>query len=190
MNLEFERHGLVARATAFAAYAHDGQSRKGAALPYILHPMEAANIAATMTNDPEVLAAALLHDVVEDCGVTEAELRARFGKRVAMLVMSMTEQKESDAQASWQRRKLRSVNRLRAATREQMILTLADKLSNMRSIHRDLQTHGPAVWQRFNQTNPSMQHWYYASMAEGLRALEDTAAYQEYEWLIARVFGK
>ena len=61
MNLEFERHGLMAKATAYAAYAHDGQTRKGGALPYILHPMETANIAATMTNDPEVLAAAMLH---------------------------------------------------------------------------------------------------------------------------------
>lgn len=190
MNLEFERHGLVAKAAAFAAYAHDGQSRKGSALPYILHPMETASITATMTNDFEVLAAALLHDVAEDCGVAEDELRARFGKRVAMLVMSMTEQKEADAQASWQRRKLRTVNRLRAATREQLILTLADKLSNMRSIYRDLQTHGPAMWQRFNQSNPTLQHWFYASMAEGLKPLEATEAYQEYVQLVAKVFGR
>lgn len=190
MNLEFERHGLVAKATAFAAYAHDGQTRKGNALPYILHPMEVANIASVMTNDPEVLAAALLHDVAEDCGVTEEELKLRFGKRVAYLVMSMTEQKEADAQASWQRRKLKSVNRLRAATREQMILTLSDKLSNMRSIRRDLELHGPAMWQRFNQSNPTLQHWFYASVAEGLKPLEDTDAYREYIWLVNKVFGK
>lgn len=190
MNLEFDRHGLVAKATAFAAYAHDGQTRKGGALPYILHPMETANIAATMTNDPEVLAAALLHDVAEDCDVTEAELRARFGKRVAALVMLVTEQKTPDAQGSWQRRKLRTVNRLRAAGREQLILTLADKLSNLRSIRRDLQTYGGAVWQRFNQTNPTMQHWFYASVAEGLRPLEDTDAYREYVLLVEEVFAR
>lgn len=190
MNLEFERHGLVAKAAAFAAYAHDGQCRKGSALPYILHPMETANIVSGMTNDPEVLAAALLHDVAEDCGVTEEELRVRFGKRVAALVIAMTEQKEPDAQASWQRRKLRSVNRLRAASKEQMMLLLADKLSNMRSIARDLKIHGPAMWQRFNQNNPTMQHWFYASMAEGLKSLEDTDAYREYVHLVNEVFGK
>ena len=190
MNVEFERHGLMAKACAFAAYAHDGQTRKGSALPYIVHPMETAAIAATMTNDPEVLAAAMLHDVVEDCGVTEVELRTRFGKRVAMLVMSDTEQKEPDAQASWQRRKLRAVNRLRAATREQMILILSDKLSNLRSIERELFMHGSAIWQRFNQTNPSMQHWYYASIAEALKPLEDTDAYREYAELLRIVFEK
>ena len=118
MNLEFDRHGAFARAAAFAAYAHDGQTRKGSALPYLVHPMEAAAIAATMTNDPDVLAAAVLHDVVEDCGVEEAELRTRFGRRVARLVMAESEQKEADARASWQKRKLRAVNRLRAAPRE------------------------------------------------------------------------
>ncbi len=188
MNLDFNEHGLVARAAAFAAYAHDGQSRKGGALPYILHPMETAAIAATMTNDPEVLCAALLHDVIEDCQVTEAELRNRFGKRVAALVLSLTEQKEPDAQASWQRRKLRGINRLRAATREQMILILADKLSNLRAIDRDLRALGPAMWQKFNQTNPTLQHWYYASMAEGLKPLELTDAHQEYQSLLKKVF--
>lgn len=189
MNVEFERHGLMAKAVAYAAYAHDGQCRKGTALPYILHPMETAAIAATLTNDPEVLAAAVLHDVAEDCGVTETELRTRFGKRVAMLVMSETEQKEPDAQASWQKRKLRAINRLRAASREQMILMLADKLSNLRSINRDLFAVGPTFWQRFNQTNPSMHHWYYASIAELLKPLEDTDAYREYIQLIQRVFA-
>ncbi len=190
MNLEFDRHGLVAKAAAFAAYAHDGQRGRSGEAPYILHPMETASIAATMTNDPEVLAAALLHGVVEDCGVTGDELRRRFGERTSMLVLFMTEPKEPDAQTSWQRRKLRSVNRLRAGSHEQMILTLADKLSNMRSIRRELLAHGPSMWQRFNQTNPTLQRWFYASVAEGLRPLEETEAYREYVHLVDEVFGK
>lgn len=190
MNLDFDRHGLVARAAAFAAYAHDGQRGRSGEMPYILHPMETASIAATLTHDSEVLAAALLHGVVEDCGVTGDELRRRFGERTAALVLFMTEPKEPDAQASWQRRKLRSVNRLRAGDRDQMILTLADKLSNMRSIRRDLLSHGPAMWQRFSQTNPTLQRWFYASVAEGLRPLEHTEAYREYVSLVDEVFGK
>ena len=189
MNTEFDRHSPFAKAVAFAAYAHDGQNRKGTALPYIVHPMEAAAIAATMTNDPEVLAAAVLHDVIEDCGVSENEIRVRFGRRVAQLVRAESEEKEADAQTSWQKRKLRTVNRLRVASREEMILVLADKLSNLRSMERDLRAAGPALWQRFNQTNPSMHKWYYSSIAEMLRPLEDTDAYREYAALIPRVFG-
>ena len=189
MNTEFDRHGAVARAVAFAAYAHDGQTRKGSALPYIVHPMETMAIAATLTNDPEVLAAAVLHDVMEDCGVTETELKLRFGKRVAQLVRAVSENKESDAQASWQKRKLHTVNALRAAPREVLILTLADKLSNLRAMERDLNTHGAALWQRFNQTNPSMHRWYYASIAGMLGDLSDTVAYCELTQRIKSVFG-
>ena len=173
----------------FAARAHEGQTRKGSRTPYIVHPMEAMAIAATMTDDAEVLAAAALHDVVEDCGVSEAEIRRLFGERVAKMVMFETERKEPDAAATWQKRKLRTVNRLRAADRSGLILTLADKLSNLRAIDRDLRALGPALWQRFNQTNPSMHRWYYASICESLRELEDTAAWQEYSALIVRVFG-
>ena len=77
---------LVSRAVIFAAAAHDGQVRKGTDIPYIVHPMEAAAIAAGLTNDPEVIAAAVLHDVVEDTGTTKNELEAEFGSRVAELV--------------------------------------------------------------------------------------------------------
>lgn len=190
MNTEFDRHGAFARAVAFAAYAHDGQTRKGGALPYIVHLMEAAAIAATLTNDPEVLAAAVLHDVIEDCGVTDVELRARFGRRVAQLVRAVSEEKEADAQGSWQKRKLHTVTHLRAASREVLILTLADKLSNLRALDRDLQVHGAALWQRFNQTNPSMHRWYYASVAEALAPLADTEAYAELQQRRKRVFGE
>lgn len=180
---------LLTQAIGFAAQAHEGQNRKGSRTPYIVHPMEAMAIAATMTDDVEVLAAAALHDVAEDCGVTEAEIRRLFGERVAKMVMFETERKEADAVGSWQKRKLRTINRLRAADRNGLILTLSDKLSNLRAIDRDLKTVGPALWQRFNQTNPSMQKWYYTSIGESLRALEDTAAWQEYSALIESVFG-
>jgi len=189
MNTEFKDHGAFAQAVAFAAYAHDNQLRKGTALPYIVHPMEAVSIAATMTNDPEVLAAAVLHDVIEDCGVTEAELRTRFGRRVAQLVRAESEDKSDDTQASWQKRKLRMVNRLLVASREIMIITLADKLSNLRAIERDLRTQGPALWQRFNQTNPSMHRWYYTSVAEALTPISEFNAYREFRSLIDKVFG-
>lgn len=189
MNVEFDRHGAFARAVAFAAYAHDGQSRKGTALPYMVHPVETVAIAATMTNDPEVLAAAALHDVMEDCGVTETELRSRFGRRVAALVRAESEDKSPDAQGTWQTRKLRTVSRLRAASREELILTLADKLSNLRAMDRDLAAVGPALWQRFNQTNPSMHKWYYTSIGEALKPLAEFDAYREYAQLLNRVFG-
>ena len=78
--------GLFDRAIILAAQAHAGMVRKGSDTPYIVHPMEAAAIAATMTNDPEILAAAVLHDTVEDTGVSIADIRREFGDRVAAIV--------------------------------------------------------------------------------------------------------
>lgn len=60
---------LVTEAVIFAAQAHDGAARKGSVIPYIVHPMEVVAICATLTDDPQVLAAAALHDVMEDCGI-------------------------------------------------------------------------------------------------------------------------
>ena len=77
---------LVSEAVAFAVKAHDGMRRKKSDLPYILHPMEAAVIGGTMTEDQNVIAAAALHDVVEDTGITIEEIEERFGKRVKELV--------------------------------------------------------------------------------------------------------
>ena len=189
MNTEFDRHGLFAKAVAFSAYAHDNMTRPGTGLPCILHAMEAASIAAEITNDPEVLSAAVLHDVIEDCGVTEAELRLKFGKRVAFFVNAATEEKLSESTGDWQRRKLYTINGLRAASREQMVITLADKLSNLRAIRKDLATYGDNLWQKLGQPNRSMHKWYYTSILQGLEPLSSCGAYCEYKAALEEIFG-
>ena len=82
---------LVSEAIVFAVKAHDGMRRKKSESPYILHPMEAAVIVGTMSDDQNLIAAAALHDVVEDAGVTIEEIEERFGARVRELVASETE---------------------------------------------------------------------------------------------------
>ena len=84
---------LLSQAICFAAEAYDGIRRKGDGTPLVLHALEAAAIAATLTGDIEVLAAAALHDAVEDAGVRMEEIEARFGVRVAALVGADTENK-------------------------------------------------------------------------------------------------
>lgn len=189
MNTDFDRYSLFSRAVAFAAYAHDKRIRPGTGLPCILHPMETAAIAGTITNDPEVLAAAVLHNVMEDCGITEAELRLKFSKRVAALVSSATEEKLSSTTGDWQRRKLYTINGLRAASREQMVITLADKLSNLRAIRKDLATYGDNLWQKLGQPNRSMHKWYYTSILQGLEPLSGCSAYCEYKAALEEIFG-
>jgi (p)ppGpp synthase/HD superfamily hydrolase len=81
---------LIARATLFADQAHDGQLRKFTGLPYISHPMEVMQIVRGVTNDDDVLAAAVLHDVIEDCGVTYTDLMLEFNENIAHLVYQVT----------------------------------------------------------------------------------------------------
>lgn len=99
---------ILDKAIIFAVNAHRGQFRKGSDTPYILHPMEAAAIVGTMTADDEVLAAAVLHDTVEDTGTTTEQIREQFGERVAALVSAESENKREDqpAASTWKIRKV------------------------------------------------------------------------------------
>ena len=95
-----EKGSLLARAVAYAAEEHVGQFRKGTQLPYIVHPMEVAAICGTMTEDEEVLAAAVLHDTIEDTPATKEDLEDRFGPRVTELVLSQSENKREGQPAT------------------------------------------------------------------------------------------
>ena len=182
---------LLAKAIAFAAEKHRGQVRKGTNIPYIVHPMEAAAITATMTSDPELIAAAVLHDTLEDCeGVTEDLLRALFGKRVAQLVCAESEEKQADAAGSWKTRKQVTIDHLQKPECSQAvkILTLSDKLSNLRALHRDQLAIGEKLWKRFNQKDKEMHRWYYASIGSALSCLKECPAWKEYNTLLGEVF--
>ena len=84
------------KAVKFAVEAHSGTERRGKAYPYIIHPMEAASIVATITNDQEMLAAAILHDTVEDTSVTLEELAEIFPPEVVEAVRLLTHDKNTD----------------------------------------------------------------------------------------------
>lgn len=184
---------LVSEAIMFAVAAHDGMRRKKSETPYILHPMEAAVIVSTMTDDQNLIAAAALHDVVEDAGITIEEVEAKFGKRVRELVASETEDKRADLPpaSTWRIRKEESLNVLKNTDDiAVLIVWIGDKLSNIRAIYRDFKVEGNAMWQRFNQNNVEEQAWYYRSIAKLTERLSDTSAWLEYKALTELVFGK
>ena len=183
---------LLDKAIIFAVNAHRGQLRKGSNAPYILHPMEAAAIVAAMTDDEEVIAAAVLHDTVEDTAVTLDEICEQFGKRVAELVAAESENKREDkpAASTWKIRKEETIEHLKTAPKEVKMLTLGDKLSNIRSICRDYEAQGDALWQRFNQKDKNEHRWYYKSIADCLSDLCEYPAYKEYVFLAEKTFGE
>ena len=184
---------LVSEAIAFAVKAHDGMRRKKSEAPYILHPMEAAVIVGTMSDDQNLIAAAALHDVVEDAGITIDEVEKRFGKRVRELVESETEDKRADLPPSdtWRVRKEESLAVLKNTDDIGVLMVwLGDKLANMRSIYRDWKVEGDAMWQRFNQKDVNEQAWYYGSIVKLTERLSDMSAWLEYKALTEIVFGK
>ncbi|MBO4765582.1 MAG: bifunctional (p)ppGpp synthetase/guanosine-3',5'-bis(diphosphate) 3'-pyrophosphohydrolase [Bacteroidales bacterium] len=183
---------LLDKAIIYAVKAHSGVERRGKGFPYIVHPMEAVEIVATMTPDQELLAAAVLHDVVEDTPTTVEDLRAEFGDRVASLVAAESDIEidgMSDAE-SWHTRKQVAIDRLAAAPRDAKMVALGDKLSNMRTIWRDWLAKGDDLWKIFHVTEKSEHEWHYRGLADSLRELDDTIAFKEFEHLINKVFGK
>ena len=184
---------LVSEAVVFAVKAHDGMRRKKSESPYVLHPLEAAVIVGTMTDDQNLIAAAALHDVVEDAGITMDEIEQRFGKRVRQLVECETENKREELppEETWRIRKEESLQVLKNAEDPAVLMVwLGDKLANMRAIYRDWKVEGDAMWQRFHQSDPKIQAWYYTTIAELTKRLEHTAAWEEYKALTDIVFKK
>ncbi|MEE1312137.1 MAG: HD domain-containing protein [Lachnospiraceae bacterium] len=177
---------MLEKAVVFAANAHKGQRRKGTSLPYIVHPMEVAAIAAGLTDDLEVICAAMLHDVLEDCEhVTYTHLEQEFGSRVASLVAMESEDKSK----SWQERKQHTIDFLHyEASKEMKIIALSDKLANIRALKRDYLKVGDELWQRFNEKDKRKQGWYYYGMIPGLSTLSHCPEYQEYARLVQDVF--
>lgn len=182
---------LIDRAIIFATNAHKNVMRKGSDLPYILHPLETGIIVSTLTDDETIIAAAILHDVLEDTDTSYEELKAEFGES-ADLVRLETEDKRRNLppEATWKVRKQETINHLMQETRIGVKqIALADKLSNIRSMYRDYQTLGDSLWERFHEKRPSEQGWYYKSLVTALKDLEHTMAYQEYKILVEKVFG-
>ena len=184
---------LVSEAIAFAVKAHDGMRRKKSEAPYILHPMEAAVIVGTMSHDQNLIAAAALHDVVEDADITIEEVEEKFGRRVRELVESETEDKRAELppSATWRIRKEESLAVLKNTDDIGVLMVwLGDKLANMRSIYRDWKVEGDAMWQRFNQKDIKQQAWYYGSIVTLTERLSYTSAWLEYKTLTELVFRK
>jgi myo-inositol-1(or 4)-monophosphatase len=179
----FERAGM------FALKAHEGQTRKDGSV-YILHPLEDAAIVGTMTNDLEILAAAVLHDTVEDTSVTAQDLVENFGGRVAELVAHETENKRPGQKASdtWKIRKEESLAILKDSSREAKMLWIGDKLSNMRSLSRLYDKIGKSIFEKFNEKDPKEQRWYHTTVLEYTKELSVYPAYKEYEKLVHHVF--
>jgi (p)ppGpp synthase/HD superfamily hydrolase len=154
------------RAFVFAAEKHAGQTRKTTTVPYIAHLMGVASLVLEFGGDEDMGIAALLHDVVEDCGGEPMlmEVKRRFGKRVAKIVDGCTDS-DLEPKPPWRERKESYLGHLKDADAETRLVSAADKLNNVRSILSDYREVGERIWERFNGGREGTL-WYYRSLVE------------------------
>lgn len=185
-----QRRDQFERALEFAMRAHKGQVRKGSSLPYIVHPIETALIAMTLTRDQDIIIASLFHDIIEDTRYSAKDIEDRFGSRIAHLVQMESENKRKgqDASETWKLRKQEFIDGLDDKSKEEKIIALADKLSNMRATRQGYLKNDEKFWERFHQKDKNMHGWYYRTVADKLREFEDTDAWKELDRLIREVF--
>jgi len=147
--------------------------------------METAVLVSRIKYDENLICAAILHDTIEDGGVKRCDLAEAFNLRIAALVAALSEDKSN----AWEVRKRHTLAYLGRETDEDiLIVALADKLSNMRSIDRDYAMLGEQLWERFNITEKHSHGWYYKGLVQCLKPLSHTPEYKEFESLVYKVF--
>jgi (p)ppGpp synthase/HD superfamily hydrolase len=157
------------QALLFATRKHAGQLRKGTPAPYISHLMGVAGLVLEAGGDEDLAIAALLHDVVEDCGGAPMlkEVRRRFGKRVAHVVAGCTDT-DQDPKPPWRERKENYIKHLRTANADVRLVSAADKVHNLRHILTDYREAGEKIWARFNGKRAGTL-WYYQTLLKEFR---------------------
>lgn len=154
------------RAFRYAAKWHDGQARKSTAVPYLSHLMAVASLVLEAGGDEDMAMAALLHDVVEDCGGMPrlSEIRKQFGGRVARIVEGCTDT-FVDPKPAWLERKKAYLEEVKHADDETRLVSASDKLHNVRTILADYRKDGEAIWVRFNGKKEGTL-WYYRALCD------------------------
>jgi len=173
--------GRFTEAVRWASHLHADQARKGTRIAYVSHLLAVASLVLEDGGTEEEAIAGVLHDAIEDCHVSEAEIRARFGAPAAEIVVACSEVRGGTRdERDWLDRKRAYLEKLESADLPDGAwrVTAADKLHNARSILTDLREHGPAVWDRFN-AGVAEQREYYVTVARVLRARRDSVLTRE-----------
>jgi (p)ppGpp synthase/HD superfamily hydrolase len=150
----------------YAAEKHEGQARKQTSVPYLSHLMAVASLVLEAGGDEEMAIAALLHDVVEDCGGMPRlrDVRKVFGDRVAKIVEGCTDS-FSDPKLEWKQRKDDYLEHVKHADYETRLVSAADKLHNVRTILTDYRKDGEKIWKRFSGKKDGTL-WYYRALSD------------------------
>ena len=171
----------------YAAAKHAGQTRKQTAVPYLSHLMAVASLVLEAGGDEDMAIAALLHDVVEDCGGMPRlrEVRKKFGLRVAKIVEGCTDS-FGDPKPEWMERKKGYLREVKDADAETRLVSAADKLHNVRTILADYRRDGESVWKRFLGKREGTL-WYYRALSDEYQRRNPNRITRELEIAVAEL---
>lgn len=179
-----------------AMQEHEGQYRKGTKVPYIVHLLDVSSILMYEEDlDENVICAGILHDTLEDTHYTKEQLLNDFGDEVYRLVLFCTEEgntvntsKEEEIR-TWKIRKEKSLEKLtQGGKEEEMLVFLADKLSNIKSMYEEKLIVGDDIWNKFNASYEEIK-WYYTQILELTQdALSKRRVHQLYSHYVGEVF--
>jgi (p)ppGpp synthase/HD superfamily hydrolase len=158
----------LGRALAYAAEHHGGQARKGTTIPYVSHLFHVAGFVLEHGGSVDAAIAGLLHDVVEDCGITPEELEREFGAAVADIVGACTDLLEGDTpdrKSEWTVRKRRYIEHIATASSDAVLVSACDKRHNLAALIADVRRDGKRYLERFKGT-PDQQVWYYRAFCD------------------------
>ena len=179
-------------ALVWAAELHEDQKRKGGSIPYVAHLLGVAAIVLEHGGNEDEAIAALLHDALEDQRhkMSPGEIRARFGDTVQAIVEACTdgdpdEQRDRDP-VKWKVRKEKYIAEIPHKSAGAILVSMADKLHNARSILEDYRVMGDALWPRFTAGREGTL-WYYRALLDAYVARGKNRLWTELERTVAAI---
>jgi len=172
---------LIEKAIRMATAAHEGQMRKDGP-PYIIHPVAVSLMLARHGFAQEVIAAALVHDVLEDTPITADEMREELGQEVLELVQTVS----YDKTLSWEEQRIKYVEAVRAGAEGAKAISVADKIHNAESLLMGYQKEGKAMWSHFNRSRDK-KIWFEEEMLKMLRDSWQHPLVEEYAGLVEKL---
>ncbi|MFA6253503.1 MAG: HD domain-containing protein [Patescibacteria group bacterium] len=173
---------LIEKALRVMLLAHGQQVRKTDDSPYVIHPMMVAKKLARLGFGDEVIAATMVHDVLEDTDYSEKKLRQELGDKVVDIIMSLTENKSLE----WETRKKKYIEAVKNAGPETKAISIADKIHNLESIIATHKKMGSKIWDKFNR-GKEQKMWFENEMLKMFQATWESPMIAEYEKLLKEV---
>ncbi len=172
---------MINKAIMFASEKEQGKFSKYSGHPRIMHTIKVAEIISGMTDDENIIAAAILYSVMENCQIAEDEIKEAFGDKITSLVIF------EDFSKSWAERKNEIISFLcNKANEAQKKIVFANELENIRELYQDYNKLGEQLWKRYVSKDQAEKYCF--GFLNAFCGLEEYTEYDKYEQLVYDVF--